>query len=193
MFLFPAAGLIGLGYGLLRAGRFSALASLSVRHPWLVAVAAGLKVGQGHGPLRDAGAGTHRAIVLVSYAAIGAWLVLNARGRSPALRRAVALVAVGWLLNLAAIGLNGGMPVSQSALAHVGKARAEVSKGQLWKHVRASADAPLSNLGDVIPVPGPRGVRSVISVGDLVMLAGFALTLSSAMTADDPRPSVRIA
>jgi hypothetical protein len=192
MILFPAAGLIGLGYGYLRAGRFSSLASFSVRHVWLVAVAVGLQVGQGHGPLRDAGAGTHRAIVLLSYAAIGTWLVLNARGRPPWLRRALVLVAVGWLLNLAAIALNGGMPVSQSALAYVGEARAEVSQGQLWKHVRASPDAPLSNLGDVIPVPGPIGVRSVISVGDLVMLAGFALTLSSAMTADHRRPAMAL-
>jgi len=191
MFLFPAAALIGLGIGYLRGGRVSTLTSLGVRHVWLVIVAVALQVGQGHGPFRDLTAGVHRGVVLASYAVIGVWLFVNGRDRPPALQRAIGLLAAGWLLNLAAIVPNGGMPVSQSALEQVGEGRAAVTETQLWKHVRATPDTTtLYWLGDVLPVPGPTGVRSVVSVGDLVMLAGFALAASAAMTAPELRAAV---
>ena len=190
MFLFPAAGLIGLGFGYLRGGGFSSLASVSLRHNWLVAVAVALQVGQGHGPLRELGDGPHRVIVLLSYGAIGAWLMLNAPGRSPALRGGISLVALGFVLNVAAIVANGAMPVSEAALQRVGEDRAAVSQSQLWKHVRATPDTSLSGLGDIIPVPGPEGIRSVVSAGDIVMLLGFALALAAAMADPEPAPGL---
>jgi hypothetical protein len=190
MFLFPAAGLIGLGLGYLRGGSLSSLASFSFRHTWLVAVAVALQVGQGHGPFKELGGGAHRAIVLLSYGAVGAWLMLNAPGRTPALRGGISLVAVGFALNVAVIAANGAMPVSQPALDHVGEGRAPVTETQLWKHVRASPDTVFSGLGDNIPVPGPEGIRSVVSIGDIVMLLGLALALGAAMTEGEPEPAL---
>jgi Family of unknown function (DUF5317) len=191
MFLFPAAALIGLGIGYLRGGRFSTFTSPGVRHVWLVLVAVVLQVGQGHGPFRAFGSDFHRGVVLVSYGVIGVWLAVNARDRPPVLRRAIGLVALGWFLNLTAILPNGGMPVSQSALEQVGEGRAAVTQTQLWKHVRATPDTTtLYWLGDVLPVPGPMGIRSVVSVGDLVMLGGFALAASAAMTTPELRAAV---
>jgi hypothetical protein len=61
-----------------------------------------------------------------------------------------------------------------------------VAQTQLWKHVHASPATSFSGLGDIIPVPGPEGIRSVVSVGDIVMLLGFALALGAAMTEAEP-------
>jgi hypothetical protein len=99
---------------------------------------------------------------------------VNALVRHGALRRALILVAEGWLLNVLVMAANGGMPVSGSALAQVGHAGTVVSQGHLWKHVALSSTTRLPLLGDVIPVPLPL-LRSVISVGDVAMLVGLGV------------------
>lgn len=110
-----------------------------------------------------------------------------------------ALLLVGWMnrrlpgmtvllagiaLNFLVITANGGtMPVPPSALQAIGRAHTvEVSatgQDSAAKLVTASKDsatdtANLSFLGDVIVVPLPGRMASVISIGDLFIAAGIA-------------------
>lgn len=92
---------------------------------------------------------------------------------------ALGLLAAGWLLNLAAIVPNGGMPVSLHAAREIGApAHIDVTEGNLYKHVPASGETALPWLGDVVPV---RALGSVISVGDVVMFLGLVLAVGSGM------------
>ena len=184
MLLFPVALGGGVAIGLLRGGRLRSLASVRFRAGPVVGFAVALQVLLGWTP-----AGSRFALVLVSYALIGAWLAVNAlvpaRGHgAPALRLALGVVAAGWALNVVVMALNGGMPVSRHALDAVGGAGTDVEAGHLWKHVEADAGTRLPWLGDSIAVPFAP-FRGVISAGDVAMLTGVGLAVVAAMP---PRP-----
>lgn len=174
MTLFLLAVAAGLLAGWTMGGRLGQLAGLRLRAPTLVALALALQVGAG-----VAASGWRLALVAVSYLLAGAWLGRNLPGRSMRLRAGLALLALGWALNLAAMIPHQGMPVSSQALHRVGAPLgADVGDGHLSKHVRAHASA-VSWLGDVIPV---RPLKAVISIGDLALLAGVGLCVAGAMT-----------
>jgi hypothetical protein len=181
MFLLCVAVLAGLGIGYLRGGRWQALDSLGVRWPLLPAVALALQMILAVPALRGLG-GARPALLVVSYLLVGAWIWVNALLRHDGLRRGLILAAEGWLLNVFVMVANDGMPVSRWALTAVGKGGIVVSQGQLWKHVPLTAGTRVPLLGDVIPIPVPL-LRSVISIGDVVMLAGLAIAAAAAMTA----------
>ena len=174
MLIFPVALAMGVAVGYLLGGRLRHLTALELRAPVLVVAALGLQLAAGLAPT------TRRfPIVLVSYVAVAAWLVVNASARSGKLRLAVGLLAAGWALNLAAIAANGGMPVSLHAARDVGaRPGFDVTEGNLYKHVPASEDTRLSWLGDVVPV---RPLASVISAGDVVMFLGLVLAVAFGM------------
>ena len=140
--------------------------------PW---VAAALAIQAG---LPFAPAGWRGHLVLLSYSLIGGWFLLNTRQRPVALRCGLLVVAAGWSLNLLPIALNGAMPVSMAAIGDVSPHRAPDLRIDIRKHEVAHRGTRLPLLGDVIPV-APLG--SVVSVGDLVMGAGLAITVASAM------------
>jgi hypothetical protein len=178
MLIFPVGVLSGLTVGRLRGGRLAGLAGLRLQGLpllWL-AVALQLALGAVAPSARPLGVG-------LSYALVGAWLSLNTRRATGAVRAAMALLALGWLLNLVPMALNGGMPVSGHALRAVGApVGTTVDQGHLFKHVPADARTRMAVLGDVIPVPVP---ASVISVGDVAMLLGVAGLVMSGMTRAD--------
>ncbi|MGH9227056.1 MAG: DUF5317 family protein [Acidimicrobiales bacterium] len=166
------AGVI-LGWG--RGGRLEGLERLRLRASGLVMAALGVQL-----VLHRLPEHWRVPLVLASYAAVGLWIARNLGGRPWFLRAGLALLAVGWALNLAAIVPNGGMPVSESALGAVGVAPGyDVADGHLSKHVSAHGGVVDAVLGDSIPVP-PLG--AVISLGDILLAGGIALTLSGAMT-----------
>jgi hypothetical protein len=70
------------------------------------------------------------------------------------------------------------MPVSRWALveAHL-SGITNVTKGHLYKHVPMTAHTSLRALGDIIPVGV---VRTVVSIGDVAMLVGIAITVALA-------------
>ena len=110
---------------------------------------------------------------------VGGWLGLNARRRAPVLAAAIGLLAVGWLLNVATMVPNGGMPVSSVALEKIGApSDVDVTDGALFKHVPADGDTVLPWLGDVLPVAP---LDAVVSVGDLVMAVGGSLLVAAGM------------
>lgn len=109
----------------------------------------------------------HAALHLASYALAGAFVVVNRRvpGILP--------LALGGLLNLAAIAANGGtMPAWPAAMDVAG-----LDPGPGFANAGAVAHPHLLPLGDVIPVPGPHPLANVLSVGDLLIFAGLLLLL----------------
>jgi uncharacterized membrane protein len=79
------------------------------------------------------------------------------------------------------------MPVSESALESAGIAPStSVTVGHLSKHVPVNHGTVLRALGDVIPLSW---LRSVISIGDIVMAVGIGLLVAAAMRAAAPGDS----
>jgi hypothetical protein len=169
MLIFLVAIGVALGVRVLFSPR--RLATGRVRWAWIPVGAAVLQVGLNVHRLR-AVVGSHRfELVVLSYIAVGLWLVGNAWIQEQPLRGVALLIPLGWTLNVIPIVANRGMPVSRWALTTIGGSSANVGDGNLWKHVIATPHTVIPWLGDVIPIPLP-GLRNVISLGDLVMVAG---------------------
>lgn len=85
----------------------------------------------------------------------------------------VAVVGVGLLLNLAAVGIHGAMPVRPEALARAGVIDApDDADARIDAPRRVERDGDLVPvLGDVLPVPV---TREVLSFGDLLIAVGVA-------------------
>ena len=103
---------------------------------------------------------------------------------------AAPLLLVGLVLNMAVIALNGGMPVSESAIrisgGSDGTLPAAIDDGK--HHVMTSSDV-LTPLADVIALPPP--VATVLSVGDLFLYAGivtFTVIVMRGRFAENRRP-----
>jgi hypothetical protein len=92
-----------------------------------------------------------------------------------------ALVLVGLALNLTVVSMNGGMPVTKSALVASGQGRflSKLVHGKGAKHHLAGPDDVLLPLADVIPIPRP--ISQVVSAGDLVVYAGVVLLVVATM------------
>jgi hypothetical protein len=184
--LFTIAVAAGLAAGYARGGRLGRLGQLRLRAPALAGLALAMQAGAGL--VSPSG---RFAVVAVSYALVGTWLVLNLGRRCGALRLGVGLLAVGWVLNGVAIAPHRGMPVSHAAMERAGFSPAEdVTDGHLFKHVPDGRTTAVDWLGDVIPV---RSLGAVVSVGDLALLAGVAVCVAAAMasprTVQAPRNS----
>lgn len=124
-----------------------------------------------------------QAAHLLSYALAGAFAVVNRRIAG------VLVVAAGGAANALAIVANDGtMPASRSALAASGWQ----ADPDHFANSAALADPHLAILGDVFATPGWFLVQSIFSIGDVVIVAGFALFayLTSRAGADEPsRPA----
>jgi hypothetical protein len=152
-------------------------------HWWGVAVA-GLAL-QGI-PLADGvGHAVGTAVLVGSYGLLIAFAWVNRR------LPAMWLVMAGLILNILVIGVNGGMPVSASALETAG-ARAEDLGAGTAKHHLKGPDDKLTPLGDVIGIPPPIG--AVISIGDVLLYAGVAILVVAVMlgrSGENHRPPAR--
>jgi hypothetical protein len=91
------------------------------------------------------------------------------------------LIAIGAFCNLLVIGLNGGMPVTDGALARSGQAIERSAPAQERPdalHVRVDEDTGLRQLADVLAV---RPLATVVSVGDIAQYAGLFLLVQGLM------------
>ena len=125
--------------------------------------------------------------VVASYVLLVGFAVVNRR--LPALW----LVIAGLLLNLLVIGVNGGMPVSASALRTAGADPEGLVGAGAIKHHLMRPDDVLTPLGDVIGIPSPIG--AVVSVGDLLLYAGIAILVVAVMlgrAGENRRPPSRL-
>jgi hypothetical protein len=83
------------------------------------------------------------------------------------------VIALGVTLNVLAISANGGvMPAAATAVRIAG---IDMSGG--FANSDPLAHPHLLGLGDVIPVPGPWPIGNVMSIGDLLIVAGAKVLL----------------
>ena len=116
--------------------------------------------------------GRLRMVMLVSSALLAVvWLVWQRHLAS-------LLLAIGAATNLFVIAINGGMPVDPQAVEAVGGSGVVVTEGRFYNHIPMDTGTKLSCLGDRIPIPIH---RSVLSLGDVLMMAGTALWIADAV------------
>lgn len=179
MLIFPLALGGGLLAGYAGGGRLRGLGRLRFRaSPLLLgALVAQLLLPVLAGPPRT-------ALMVGSYALVGIWLAINLVGRSRVLQVAIALLALGWVLNAVPVAANGGMPVSSTALRAAGVPPVEQAvAGNIDKHVAAGGHSRFAALGDVIPI---RPLRAVVSAGDIALFGGLVLIVAAGMAAARP-------
>lgn len=97
------------------------------------------------------------------------------------------LVAAGCLLNTLVISLNNGqMPLSATAARLAGQmtlySRASSTAGKMWTtYTQVSDQTQIFWLGDIIPIPKPFPVPTVISIGDIFILIGIFWLIQKVM------------
>jgi Family of unknown function (DUF5317) len=169
MLLVVAAIVLGTLLGLAFGGSLRNLGEVHLR--WWPLAVAGLILQLIPVPSRPGQADHWVAVALFVASYIVLLMFVAANLRAPGFP----LIAVGFLLNILVIGLNGGMPVKDSALrqaAGSGYARAHArlaERGRL-KHHLATPDDVLVPVSDVVGIGGP--VASVYSPGDFLAYLG---------------------
>jgi hypothetical protein len=164
-----AAALACLASVPLTGGRLSRLLDLSLRWSWAALSALALQVLIT--TLAPGGSeGLHALLHVGSYVLAGAFIVANRRIAG------LPLLAFGAALNSLAILANAGvMPASARAMRIAG-----LVPGGDFANSAPVAHPHLLALGDVIPVPGPWPLGNVISVGDILIMAGLLVIVHRA-------------
>ncbi len=174
MLVLTVALLAGLLAGYALGGRLANVERLRLRLPSLVLAALALQLVI-FSPLgRPLGETAVVALHLVSYGLLLTFAAANLR------RAGIAVAGAGIALNATVIAANGGyMPASARALAIAGRAAATEPHNN---SALAEEGARLLPLGDVFAVPHwvPL-VANVFSVGDVLIAAGVALLIATAM------------
>jgi hypothetical protein len=161
----------------LTGGRLRRLLDLRVRCGWAAISALALQVIIT--TLAPSGStGLHQLLHVASYALAGACLVVNRRIAG------LPVLALGAALNTLAITTNAGiMPASARAMRLAGLASPD--------HFANSAPVAhphLAALGDIIPIPGPWPLGNVISIGDILIMAGLLTILYHGSRVTPPTP-----
>lgn len=175
MLVLCTALLAGLAGGYLAGGRLRNLDALRLCKPWLIVLALLLQL-VAFSPLGVAlGSTAAVALHIASYALLGWFVALN-RARS-----GVVVAGAGMSLNLTAIAINNGyMPASASALARAGITYA----GETYNNSSVSGEGTrLAFLGDIFATPSWLPMANVFSIGDILIVAGVALAVATAMRA----------
>lgn len=160
--LFLVAIVVGVLAGLAVGGRLANLARLQFHWPWLVPLAVIAREVILITPLnRVEGA---QYLYLVALLALVGWTVWNL-DRVPV----VWIVTAGAVLNVIVIGVNSGrMPVAPQLAGPL------AGRGVIGQYVLMSSSTQLNALGDWIPM---LGAPSAVSIGDLLIAVGLALSL----------------
>jgi len=165
---------VGIAAGVAMGGRLGNLASLRFRWGWLAVAGLVVQVVL----FSDAGgalAGTAGpAVYVLSTLAVFVAVLRNLR------LPGMAVVAVGALLNLAAIAANGGsMPASAEALATAGLPPGDHLNSVVLAH------PALEPLTDIYAIPAGIPMANVFSVGDVLIGLGIAWAVAAAMRRRD--------
>ena len=169
MLIVLGAVLLGVAIGLALGGSLATLADARFRWWPLAIVGLSLQVIEVPALKGQLDHWLALGLLIASYVALLVFVAANIR------RPGFALVAVGFVLNLLVISLNGGMPVKANALrraagpGYPAAVRRLVQTGGTKHHLARSSDV-LIPLSDVIAVGRP--VRNVFSIGDLTAMAG---------------------
>lgn len=165
------AVLLGYAFG----GRLKALETFRLR--WWGLVIAGLLIQLV--PLPEGEGGTDLVVrtagLSVSYTLLLLFAIANVR------LPGMPLVLIGLTANFLVIAANGGMPVSEAALADSGQQDVieTLRRNGSDKHHLMDDDDVLTFLADVIPVPMPVG--QAISIGDVFVYVGLIWLTIEAM------------
>lgn len=173
--------IVGIAAGYLAGGRIRRLEHVRFSAGVLAFGALAVMVVES---VADFGEPADRILVAAGYLLAAVFLAVNLRRHAGILRVAVAVLALGWVLNATVMVANGGMPLSLDAYAASGQTEAPTpGRGGFFKIVIADETTALRPLGDVIPLAP---YRQVVSAGDLVLLAGLALALAAGMRTSAP-------
>lgn len=177
MFFVVLVLLLAVGASLIRGGRFARIGRAPLRATWLLFLGVALQIASDTGVMLGwfEGAGLiSYGLLLASQMLVLAWALCN--WYLPGL----ILVAIGLALNAAVMAANGAMPVHPEAIAALGQDPSELVRG---KHVLLDDGTRLWWLADIWPVPP---IRSIISVGDVVLAAGLLPITHHLMTFRTP-------
>lgn len=156
-------------FAIARGGRLRDLESVEIKHIWIFPLGLVFMILLNLAKFR--GWMSEEATMLAQpgiYCFIIAGLILNRH------LQGTLLLAFGTALNLIVIAANGGyMPVSPVALEISGLTSKELADVMYLRHTMMDDATRLWFLGDIIPIPWPHFLRSVGSVGDLVVLVAL--------------------
>jgi hypothetical protein len=163
MELVLVAAVLAAVAGLSRGGSLNSLAETRFRWRWLVFIALAVQILFIYWSPEGWSRADLRWVLLASTAGVAVFLTVNFR------LPGMLLAALGLAMNVIVIASNSAMPVSESAAAAAGAGTRGVESG--FKHEPLDDDTNLPVLADVIPVPV---TRSVLSAGDVLLIAGIA-------------------
>lgn len=160
--------------GYLRGGRLSRIAE-GVGWSWLLLVGLALQVAvDATGPGGQLPSLVGTGLLLASQLLVAVWGFLNR------FRPGMPLVLLGLLLNAVVLVANGAMPVAPEAIAAIGLPGVEPISG---KHELMTDHSRLRYLADIVPLPP---LRTIVSIGDIVLGAGLIPLLSHLMSYRTP-------
>ncbi len=177
MFFVVLVLLLAVGASLVRGGRFRRIGRAPLLATWLLFSGVVLQIASDAGVMLGwfEGTGTiSYGLLLTSQLLVLAWVLRN--WYLPGL----ILVAIGLALNATVMAANGAMPVHPDAIAALGQDPGELVRG---KHVLLDGDTRLWWLADIWPVPP---IRSIISIGDVILAAGLLPITHHLMTFRTP-------
>jgi hypothetical protein len=150
----------------LLGGRLEALAEVHARLAWIMLLALGLQLVSLSLP--GVPEGLRPLIQLSSYPLAGVFVIANRH------LPGMLLIGLGVLLNLIAMGANGGvMPASASALDQAGLPRQRDG----YANSALVEEPRLGFLGDVFAIPEPVPLHNVFSVGDVTIGVGVVIAV----------------
>lgn len=179
MILLVGCALLALVIALARRGDLTRLAHISFRAGWLALAALLLQILVFSSPWSNSVLSRWTPL---AYVASMVLLVIAAglNWRLPGF----ALITAGLLSNALAIALNGGrMPVSEAALRIAGLENMALGAGIGWANSFVADSATrLPYLGDILALPSWFPIKSVFSVGDVLIAAGAAWFILAVVT-----------
>jgi hypothetical protein len=166
---------VGLALGYASGGRLENLQNARLALPWLIFVALALQFAIFSPIGHHLPSGAVMAVHLASYALVIVFAALNLRSAG------IVVAACGTVANAVVIAANGGyMPARRAALSAAGV----LYSGDIANNSRLiDGGTRLSFLGDLFAVPKAVPLANVFSIGDLLIAAGVAILLASAMRA----------
>ena len=184
--LMVVVALVALVLGLLRGGSLRGLAQISLR--WIPLVIAGLVLqlliftpGRGQSIIPT----YTTQLYILSMVLLAIWVILNRHVPG------IVLMGIGLMMNMVAIVANGGyMPIHPDVAGMVGQSRDAATGGtEIIYHSRAMRESvQLWILTDILPVPAPKPLASVFSIGDVLMTLGGSWLLYRSMRRSDTAP-----
>jgi Family of unknown function (DUF5317) len=163
----PAAVLLIVIAVPLLGGKLSRIADIRLKSVWAAVGALAIQIGILNVLPQSLSHGALAAIHLGTYV-LAAWFVLANR-KIPGLP----LIALGAALNLAVIAANNGVMPSSHAASHLAGHDKASTK---FVNSAETKNAHLAILGDNFAIPSGYPLANVFSIGDIVLVAGAAVT-----------------